>query len=105
MTDYGTDWDKVIYGEDGHVAEVKRGPRCGACRPGTRHPNVDSIKACHSQRDYELAQQEAERAAEAGVERFFEDRGYWEHRAQEDYEERMGVIPFDVAMAAALNEI
>jgi hypothetical protein len=30
-----------------------------------------------------------------------EETGYWEARAQEDYEAAAGVIPFDVAFAAA----
>jgi hypothetical protein len=33
----------------------------------------------------------AEQAAELGYERYLEDRGYWDARAQEDHERAMGV--------------
>lgn len=36
----------------------------------------------------------AEQEAEMAVERYFEDRGYEEARAQEDYERRMGITEF-----------
>lgn len=39
-----------------------------------------------------------ERRAELATERFFEDRGYWEARGQEDHEARMGVVDFRTAM-------
>lgn len=97
---YGTNWDKVIYGDDGYPAEVERGIRCGACPQ--RHPNVDTVKACHAFRDEFAAQQEAELAAERAIERHFEDRGYWEAIAERDWEDRNGVIQFDVAFAAAM---
>lgn len=43
----------------------------------------------------------AEIEAEQAVERYYEDRGWAEALAQDEYEARMGVIPFDVAMRLA----
>lgn len=49
-------------------------------------------------------QSRAEQEAELAYERHLEDRGYWEARADEDYERAMGVIPFDEAMRQAERE-
>ena len=43
----------------------------------------------------------AEYAAEMRNERWFEDRGYWEAVAEEEWEAARGVVPFHVAMAEA----
>jgi hypothetical protein len=50
------------------------------------------------------AEARAEQEAELAYERHLEDRGYWEARADEDYERQMGVIPFDEAMRQAQRE-
>lgn len=39
-----------------------------------------------------MREDRAEYEAEMAAERYFENRGYWEARAQEDYEARMGIF-------------
>ncbi len=67
--------------------------RCGHCKG--RHNTVADVKECmwEIQRDID--------EAEMANERSFEDRGYWEARAEEDWEAARGVVPFDVAYANA----
>ncbi len=67
-----------------------------------QHDTVEQARECEREADHAAWEMACERDAEAAVERFFEDRGYWEARAQEDIEAARGVIPFDVAYAAAL---
>jgi hypothetical protein len=43
----------------------------------------------------------AEYAAEMAAERYFEDRGYWEAIAHDEWEAARGVVPFHVALAEA----
>lgn len=50
---------------------------------------------------YAIEEAASEMAAELANERYFEDRGYDEARAFEDWEASRGVIPFDVAMREA----
>lgn len=72
--------------------KVHSGVRCGKCL--NRHATAKAVKLCYTRTAELDAQVEAELAAEAALERSLEDRGYWEARAQEDYEERHGVISF-----------
>ena len=80
------------------------GPRCGNHYRGTKthHNSVAAVKLCYAITAEQVAEVEACAAAEQGYERYLEDRGYWEAQAQDDYEARMGVIPFDVAYAQAM---
>lgn len=89
----------------GFPIDTATGVRCANHNPDnqTRHENADAVRECF-RFTYELdAAAEADHAAELAVERWFEDRGYDEARAQEDHEARMGVVPFHEAMAAAAD--
>lgn len=91
--------------EYGAPAHLEAGVRCGSHGKGRRvyHESAEAVRVCYQVMRYEVSQQMAELAAERDVERYFEDRGYEEARAQDDYEARNGVIPFDVAMRNALD--
>jgi hypothetical protein len=104
MTTYETMFDGVLIATDeyGEPIETDNGPRCGSCKG--RHASTKAIKFCHALRDADMAQQEAEIAAELRNERTLEDRGYWEAIAQRDYEDRNGVIQFDEAYRMACPE-
>lgn len=73
------------------------------------HETIAQIKLCFSRPQGVESIEEAWRAAEAkaeidaemGYERHLENAGYDEARFQEDMEARMGVIPFEDAMAIA----
>lgn len=92
----------VVLDEVGYpVRMVTGGVRCGACK--VRHNSTAAVRYCHDLYRTQIAEQEAEIAAERAIERYFEERGYEEARAQEAYEARMGVIPFDVALADAIG--
>lgn len=68
------------------------------------HLSVTEIELCNEYQDAEWAAQiEGELAAERAVERYFEDRGYWDAREQEDMEARRGVVQFEDAYAHALG--
>jgi hypothetical protein len=83
----------------GIPAKTQTGVRCGNC--GARHASAKAVNLCYL-RGAELdAESAAEIAAEAAYERHLEDRGYWEARAQEDHENRYGVIQFDEAYRMA----
>ncbi len=80
--------------------EIKRtesGVRCGnhgktpKGERHTYHANRESVAACYALAESLRAEQEAEIAAEQGYERYLEDRGYWEARADEDREFWSGV--------------
>jgi epoxyqueuosine reductase QueG len=77
--------------------------RCGNCKE--RHESVSAVRECYDE-DARMAYEEQMFAdvarAEAGYERWLEDRGADEAAAQDAYEAARGVIPFDVAYAAAL---
>lgn len=65
------------------------------------HENIEAIRYCFEIRyEGEAAQADAYRA-EMAVERALEDRGYWEARAQEEYEARTGALDFIDAWHAA----
>lgn len=71
------------------------GPRCGQCH--SRHANAAAVRECYEQDAEQAANAAAEFAAEAAVERYFEDRGYWAARADEDWERTRGVVGFTEA--------
>lgn len=87
----------------GSPIQTETGIRCGYCKG--RHANRETVRYCHESGRAQEELAEADYRAELAVERWYEDRGYWDARAQEDYEARMGVIPFDVAMAEALGQL
>lgn len=98
-TSYGT----VTVDAQGYPAMIERGPRCGACK--AHHKSVADIRYCYDLKAEQEAQVAGELAAEKAVERHFEDRGYWEARADEDREAAMGIVPFHEAMAEALGQL
>jgi hypothetical protein len=68
------------------------------------HLSVTEVELCQEYQNAEWQMQvEAELAAEAAVERHYEDAGYWAAREQEDMEARRGVIQFEDAYAHALG--
>jgi hypothetical protein len=86
----------------GYAAELATGIRCGAHgRVKVYHDSTETVRYCYAKMRSDIAEQEAEAAAELAYERHLEDRGYDEARAQDEYEQRNGVIPFDVAMRNA----
>lgn len=85
----------------GIPVKVRDGVKCGHC--AAKHSIARAVKLCKIAQEELDRQAEDEMHAEAAVERFFEERGYWDARAQEDYEAAHGVIPFDVAYAEALG--
>lgn len=89
----------IQYNEAGHVATTATGARCGNC--ANHHASADAVRMCYQITRTEDAMAEAESRAEQAAERYLEDRGYDEARAQEGYEERHGVIGFAEAYRAA----
>lgn len=89
------------------VRETETGIRCGNHPRGVkvRHADVESVKACYALTRALEAEQAAEQAAELAYERHLEDRGYWDARAQDDYERRTGVISFAEAYRQACPEL
>jgi len=82
------------------ILRTEEGPYCGQCNRGwrkgdgtkIRHADRHAVKMCYAvAREMELDQR-AECEAELANERSFEDRGYWEARAQDDWEARNGVV-------------
>jgi hypothetical protein len=56
------------------------------------HLSVTERDDCEAHGEAVLDQQAADEvAAELAVERFYEDQGYWDARAQEDYEAARGI--------------
>lgn len=90
MTDLTT---RPGYDGVGYPIPTPTGPYCGNCKSRIRHIDVEAIKLCYWIEQDQQQQVENELAAE----RALEDRGYWDARAQEDWEAANGVIPFDVA--------
>jgi len=80
----GVDFDWL-----GYVLASEQGPICGAC--SNHHASVKAIRVCHGIMQAQEDEMRAEQAAEQGYERYLEDRGYWDARAQEDHERAMGV--------------
>lgn len=104
-------WDTSIELDGPYEVKVTAtGVRCGnhgRTAPGEhiRHANTVSVRECYRLTAQMEADQAAEIAAELAYERHLEDRGYWEARAQEDWEERHGVIQFEDAYRAACPEL
>lgn len=89
--------------EWGYPAKTATGVRCGNHGSArVRHDNTEAVRACYEQAEGDRRQADAEYDAEMAIERYLENRGYDDARAQDEYEQRMGVIPFDVAFAAAM---
>lgn len=83
------------YDDWGLPAQTVEGVRCanhGDWR--VYHFDAAAVRACFTVTAQMQADQDAEIAAEQAYVRHLEDRGYWEARAQDDYEARMGVIDF-----------
>lgn len=85
---------------------TRQGIKCANCK--TYHPTVADVRDCHleAERDqleaeYEAQQARAEWEADQANERSFEDRGYWEDQAFEQWERSQGVVDFGEALAAA----
>jgi hypothetical protein len=91
----------------GYAAELDGGIRCGAHPRGVKvyHDSVETVRFCYATMREQIAQQQAELAAERANERYFEDRGWEEARAQEDYEARMGMVDFGTAYREACPEL
>lgn len=89
------------------VKVTATGVRCGNHGRGVRiyHANSVSVRECYRLTAQMEADQAAEMAAELAYERHLEDRGYWEARAQEDWEKRHGVTQFEDAYRAACPEL
>lgn len=73
------------------------------CQWRHTHDSVDAVKDCHAWHSVDPAAREsealAEQAAEAANERFWENRGWEEARAQEDYEALNGMLSYEAAKA------
>ena len=88
--------------ESGYPVHTDFGIKCGNHgRQKVYHTNIATVKFCFDLRRDQEAQQAAEIAAEQAIERHFEERGYDEARAQEDWEARNGVVDFATARAQA----
>jgi hypothetical protein len=82
------------------------GIRCGHCSTHwevRRHASVADVRRCWIATEEEAAESAAEIAAELAVERFFEERGFDEARAQEQWEADRGVISFSDALAQSMG--
>lgn len=91
--------DLVRYYQFGRPEATLSGVVCGHCSGAfdhlvVRHASAGHVRACFEAGDEERWQAEGELAAERAVERHFEDQGYWEARAQEDYERSCGIWPY-----------
>lgn len=85
----------------GIPVKVREGVKCGCCE--ARHTIAKAVKLCYVRVAELDAQAEEELHAEAAAERYYEERGYWSARADEEIEAARGVIPFDVAYREALG--
>jgi hypothetical protein len=87
------------YDDLGEVVITDSGVRCGNHGRGEKihHANSASVRECYRIDRERIAESNAEIAAEQAYERHLEDKGYWEAKAQDDYEARMGVIQFEDA--------
>jgi len=72
--------------------------KCGSCHD--RHSSVDEVRRCYADEAGNRQEHEAERATE----RFFEERGYEDARAQEAHEVRTGALSFGAARDRWENE-
>lgn len=87
------------------------GPVCGACSaafsyPGVRrkvrHASVAHIRMCWWITKELEAQSRAEQWAEGALVRHYENAGWAEVQAERDWEDRRGVVQFDVAFRRAM---
>ena len=94
------------------IRQTEEGPYCGRCNngwrkaekmPRIRHADSAAVRMCYAVATEMEADMYADYEAEMAVERHFEDRGYYEARAQDDYEARMGVVSFADAYAEAMR--
>ncbi|WP_431728522.1 hypothetical protein [Verrucosispora sp. TAA-831] len=93
----------ITYDDFGFPIVTTTGIRCGNHHDdNARHETVDAVRECYLRWHQLDEDANADHAAEMAAERALEDRGYWDARAQEDWEAANGVIPFDVAFRAAL---
>lgn len=96
----------AIVDDLGYPVDSSTGVRCGNHGTlRTYHPNADTVKFCYVITDEMRAQQEAELAAEARAERWFEERGADEAYAQDRWEQERGVIQFADAYRMACPEL
>ena len=97
----------MLYATDtfGRPLSTTTGIRCGNHHPEDRirHTNAAAVAECYRLMYDDYDQQYADLRAELAIERYLENRGYDDARAQEAYERSMGVIPFDVAYAEAMR--
>lgn len=96
----------TMYDAWGAPVHLKAGVRCGSHGRDNRvyHESAEAVRRCYAVRNEMEAEQAAELAAEQAYERHLEDRGYDDARAQEVYEQRNGVVPFDQAYRNACPE-
>lgn len=78
------------------VRVTETGVRCGnhgRTKHGEHiyHADPASVQECYRLTAEMIADQEAEIRAELAYERHLEDRGYWEARAQEQWEQTQGI--------------
>jgi hypothetical protein len=87
----------VVEQVDAYTIKVtEAGARCGnhgRTKHGSHvyHANTASVRACYQLSAEMEAEQAAEIAVELAYERHLEDRGYWEARAQEQWEQTYGM--------------
>ncbi|MGI8307041.1 hypothetical protein [Saccharopolyspora hattusasensis] len=91
--------DLMRYHQFGRPEATLSGVVCGHCFDVfddlvVRHASAGHVRACFEAGEEERWQMEGELAADRAVERHFEDRGYWEARAQENYEMSRGIWPY-----------
>lgn len=81
------------------IRQAEEGPYCGQCNRGwrkgdgtkIRHANGASVRMCYAVAAEMDADAQAEHDAEMVVERFYEDRGYWETQAEAAWDAQRGV--------------
>lgn len=86
----------------GYAQELASGIRCGAHgRAKVYHDSTETVRYCYAKMRSDIADQEAEVAAERAYVRHLEDRGHYEAQAQDEWERRNGVVGFQEAWAIA----
>lgn len=81
----------------GYPLPTETGPRCGMCRRGIRHIDLEAIRFCCDITREQEEQADADSRLEDAQLRYLENRGHDDARAQDDYEARNGVIGFTEA--------
>lgn len=98
----------IAFDDAGFPVLTEAGPFCGNCggrKAGARHSSGEAVKHCYWITQAQAQQAEDDWRAEQAAERALEDRGFWEARAQDDYEAANGVIDFDTAYRLACPEL